>query len=62
MCFEANLTPHCSPLAARVVVGACLGVAWHLSADPGKQPAGDGSSPGRCGDAHCVCVCVPEAP
>lgn len=33
VCFLANLTPHCSPLAARRVVGACLRGAWHLSAD-----------------------------
>lgn len=61
VCFLANLNPHCSPLA-RVVVGACLGGAWYLSADPGEQRGEGGSSPSRCGDAHCVCVPVPEAP
>lgn len=61
VCFLANLNPHCSPLA-RVVVGACLGGAWDLSADPGEQRGEGGSSPSRCGDAHCVCVPSPEAP
>lgn len=54
--FVSELDPHCSPPAVRVIEGSCLGAAWHLSADPGRRLGGDGLSPGRCGDAHCVCV------
>ena len=65
MCFLANLTPYCSPLAARVVVDACLRGAWHLSADPescvgevGRRRSGVGM-PIVCVYVVCVwCVCV----
>ena len=73
MCFLAKLTPYCSPLAARVVVDACLGGAWHPSTDPescvgavGRRRSGVGM-PIVCVCMCVVCVCVlcisvPEAP
>lgn len=61
VCFLANLTPHCSPLAARVVVGACLVGAWHLSADPGTQ-RGEADHRRAGVGMPIVCVRVPEAP
>ena len=58
--FPAELDPpHCSPLAARVAVGACLGGAWHLSADPESSEGEAGWRRAGVGmPIVCVCVCI----